>query len=208
MTNPTDNASSKASASKLLLILTGVLIPIFSALIPVAIDYSKASGGLTYKVMGPVSVQSTYAFSLTISNNGRVVEKNVEIWFPDILPEKTTTYESTIPVEFKRQGKKILFSVGDLRPNESVTISVLTSNQFLALLENKFQILRGVRVVSSDHVAESDGPSDEMEFIYRAGFWAFILIFFVALVWAIYVEHFMDRKKKEAMILKEIEKLK
>jgi hypothetical protein len=50
-------------------------------------------------------------------------------------------------------------------------------------------------------------PSEFEEFLYPAGFWMFVLLMILILAAGIYQQYLMDPKKREEMLLKEIDKL-
>lgn len=67
--------------------------------------------------------------------------------------------------------------------------------------------MKDFRIVSTEHLAKWGGKSEEWEFMYRAGFWGFILILVAGIVIGLYQEYFMSRAAREKLILREMEKL-
>lgn len=197
--------SSRGIQSKLLLVVTGVMIPLLALALPYVIEFISPKAVLVYQATGPIQIDGTKVFSLIVRNDGKAVEKNVEIGLPTKLEKGKSKLASSIPVTTRDDGKTTVVSLGDLRPSEKVEVSVLVEDTYFFLSEYS---MKGLRIVSTEHLAAWDGSSDEWDFIYRAGFWAFLLILLLAIVLGIYQEHFMSRDTREKMILKEMDKLK
>jgi hypothetical protein len=206
MSQPAEkDESSRGIQSKLLLVVTGVMIPLLALALPHVIEFISPKAALVYQAVGPIQIDGTKVFSLIVRNDGKAVEKNVEMWLPTKLEKSKSKLTSSIPVTTRDDGKTTVVSLGDLRPSEKVEVSVLVEDTYFFLSEYN---MKGLRIVSTDQLAAWGGRSDEWDFIYRAGFWAFLLILLLAIVLGIYQEHFMSRATREKMILKEMDKLK
>jgi hypothetical protein len=206
MSESTDkDESSRGIQSKLLLVVTGVMIPLLALALPYVIEFISPKAALVYEATGPIQIDGTKVFSLAVRNEGKGVEKNVEVWLPTKLEKLKSKLASSVPVTTRDDGKATVVKLGDLRPGEKVEVSVLVEDTYFFLSEYS---MKGLRIVSTEHLAAWGGRSDEWDFIYRAGFWAFLLILLLAIVLGIYQEHFMSRSTREKLILKEMDKLK
>lgn len=197
----------------------GILIPIIAALIPYTLKYIAPEHKLDYQLVGPIIIDRTTAIKLIIKNKGEKTEKNVHIRIKgDQLPAlfnrghslKVSASDIKVESEAKYstsiEGEYHIISLGDLRPRESITLSVLL-NGSLSLIGSPYAP-KFFAIKSDDHIAEIKGEPDILaEVFYPFGFWMFVLLMILIGVYAIYYEYFMDPKKKEKMILDAIEKL-
>lgn len=188
----------------------GILIPIVAALIPYVYRQVIPEHDLTYKVIGPISVKGTTALSVEISNEGEHLERNVKVWLPTFLTYQETkpgaqelTVDAEVPVNINTENGKFVLLVGDIRPNEKTTISV--SSDRISVYGS--MPANGVSVKSDENVGTPIRPSELEQFFYPVGFWAFIVLMIFILVMGVYQQYFMDPKTREALVLKEIDKL-
>lgn len=201
----------------------GILIPIVAAIIPYAIGYFTPEHKLEFQLVGPISVKGTQALQINISNNGGKVEKGVKVWLksfptyelPDSLrpkgekkkePTDLLAVDSKTNVTVTKDRDYYVLSVGDIRPKEEVSISIVARESRLALHGFRDSV-SGLEVKSDEHIAGFKGLSVFEEVLYPFGFWMFVILMVLILILAFYQEYFMDPKTREKMILKEIDKL-
>jgi hypothetical protein len=141
------------------------------------------------------------AFSVDVQNKGRVVEKNVEVWIPKSFEaqkfEIESIWELGVPIKIRDEQSRVVVSLGDMRPKDRATIAVLTNMgdvRFSGETSNKLRdsFLLGlilVKVVSADKRADWSWPGERettaMDFVYRAGFWGFVIVAAGAFLWAL-----------------------
>lgn len=197
----------------------GILIPIVAAVIPFTYKSFWPEHDLVYEIVGPISVKGTKAFSLKIKNQGEKLEKNVKVWvkaeplfffkLKDAKSGATETtpdavkVESTASVNVSKDRDHYVIAVGDLRPRELIELSVLSEAISLLRLSD----VQGISIKSDEHLARLLKPSEFEQFLYPAGFWMFVLLMIFIFVAGIYQQYLMDPKKREEMLLKEIDKL-
>ncbi|WGO97844.1 hypothetical protein QFX18_17690 [Saccharophagus degradans] len=187
----------------LLILATGILIPIIAAVIPWALDAYQNNGSLEFSFVGPIEVEGTKVFSIQVENSGRTLEEDVKIWLPDKL-EKDWKISASIAYSVKHESNGSVLAIGDLRPGEEAVISILSSDPFFSV--HIFSLKR-MKVASKDQLAEHSEPDEFIIFIYMAGFWGFVLLILLMIVVGVYMEHFEPRKAKEERLLKELDKL-
>jgi len=115
------------------------------------------------------------------------------------------TVDTQAPAKTSKEGDWIVVSLADLRPNESIDVSVMS--EFIDLTIFRDTEPSGISVKSEENLAQYTGPSEITDIIYRFGFWMFIILMVLIFIAAIYQQHFMDPRRREEMILKEIDKL-
>jgi hypothetical protein len=94
-------------------------------------------------------------------------------------------------------------TVGDIRPGEQVEVSLLSEAvRVFRILTDAY----GLSIKSDEHIARLQKPSELEQFLYPVGFWMFVILMIVLLVAGIYGA-LMDPKKREEMLLSEIDKL-
>ncbi len=192
----------------------GILIPILAAIIPLGMKYISPEHKLDYTITGPISVKGIKSLSVKIQNGGERLEKNVRLmlkgsylWQLDEKKNTTSmvTVDTQAAAKIEREGDWIVISLGDLRPMESIEISAMSEYIDVTLFRTSEP--SGISIKSDENLAQYNGTSELSEFIYPFGFWMFVIFMVLLFIAAIYQEHFMDPKKREKMILKEIDKL-
>ena len=201
-----DNEKSKFVTGKSIYILvaSGIIIPLLAIAMPYIVDYIKPDTGLAYEYIGLIEINEKKAFEITLTNSGKVVEKNIEIWLTGKFSSKEAEIESDVNYKLRVEQKKTVVSIGDLRAKEKITMSFLVNKQLFFIHDFQMQDLK---IRSTDHIASYSGITDGWLFIYQASFWGAILLFVVMIGIGVYQEHFMDSKLREKMILKEMDKL-
>ncbi len=189
-----------------ILVASGIIIPLLAIAMPYTyiVDYIKPETGLTYQYIGPVEINDQKAFEISVTNTGKNVESNVEIWLPSNFSSKEAEIESDLNFELRREQKHTVVSIGNLRAKEEISVSFLVKKQLFFLHDSEMQKLK---IRSTDHIAAYAGITDGWLFLYQAGFWGAILLFVVMIGIGIYQEHFMNPKMREKLILKELDKL-
>ena len=119
--------------------------------------------------------------------------------------DSVITVDTQAPAKTSMEGDWIVVSLADLRPNESINVSVMS--EFIDITMFGGDEPSGISVKSEENLAQYTGSSEIMGVIYQFGFWMFIILMIVIFIVAIYQQHFMDPKKREEMILNEIDKL-
>jgi len=122
MSNPSKPESEGTGGlqSKLLLVVSGVLIPLVAAAIPYIIEFISPKSSLVFESVGPVVVEDTKGFSLSVRNEGKTVERNIEVWLPSKLEKGNHKLESSQPLTLKEVDKATVLVLGDIRPSEKV----------------------------------------------------------------------------------------
>jgi hypothetical protein len=217
-------AESRHVRISIISLWVGILIPILAALIPAAITYFSPEQKLEFSLVGPISAKDTQAVSITVTNHGGNVAKDVTVLLrhhaiyelPEAIrtkgrktkdPLELLAVESKTNVIVSKGRDHYVLTIGDLRPNEQATVDVIAQGVRLAL--HRFSdSASGIEVKSAEQIASFKGDSIWDEFLYPAGFWMFVILMIFMLVFAFYQEYFMDRQTREKLILKEIDKLK
>lgn len=197
----------------------GVLIPILAALIPYGYRYLSPEHDLVFELVGPISVKGTSSLSIKTTNRGEKVEKNVKVWLktePSFLqlesilakekpkdPLSYITIDTAAAVTTTKENDSFVISLGDIRPKETVELSISSS----AISVWRVRDAHGISIKSEEHLARLSGLSDFETFVYPFGFWMFVLLMVLILFAGLYQEYLMDPKKREAWLLKEIDKL-
>lgn len=207
------------------IVVLGILIPLIAAAVPWLLDIYSPSHDLEFSRSGPVVTKSGFAYSITISNKGRLTEDKVQAWLPvpaapesNFREQKDGVFASTevhpiIQVDVSVPSAKTesvsngteLVTIPLLRPGENATVSVLAANGTIGYISG--DLLKMTRVVSEATVATLDEPDKELEFAYKVGSWLFLLTFVPLAIYAFYYEHFMPQDKKEKYLLAQIDKL-
>lgn len=203
--NKEQETSTRGQQNVLLLVATGILIPLIALAFPYIIDFFSPKAALVFEAEGPIQVENTKALSVMIKNEGKSVEKNVEIWLPSKLEKGKFKLTATTPITYRNESEATVITIGDLRPSERVQVALLIEDGMFFVYEHS---IKDLRIVSTERVATWDGLSTEWDFIYRAGFWGFLVLLALVIFLGIYQEHFMARTAKEKLILREIDKLK
>jgi hypothetical protein len=198
-------------------LLVGILIPILAALIPYGMKYAIPEHRLDYTLSGPLSVKGTKIISLKIKNGGEKLEKNVRVSlhlnyaYSISVDSKKKTEElvkvdTQVPFTLEREKDWIVIALGDIRAKDSLDLSVLSD--YIDVTLYSYAGPSGITIKSEENVAQLDTPSEFLAFMYPFGFWMFVLLMVLIFIAGIYQQHFMDPKKREELILKEIDKLK
>ncbi len=192
----------------------GILIPILAAIIPFGAKYVFPEHRLEYSLIGPISVKGTKSVSVKVRNGGEKLEKNVRLllkgsylWRADAKKdtENLVFVDTQVPVKVSREGEWIAIVLGDIRASETVDVSVMS--EFFDITVFRSIEPSGISIKSDENLAKFNGPSEVTEFLYPFGFWMFVILMVLMFIAAIYQQHFMDPKKREELILKEIDKL-
>lgn len=201
MNSPEDSRRGNGwlSPSTVLILCFGILVPIMAALIPVAARWLEVHD-FRYSISGPVTVGQRIALAVTVTNRGRRTEKNVEIWIP-AGSAHGLEYELTwAPSEarMREQGTYKIFALGDLPPEGTARISIMmVAPRDLAGIGNGRPVPTGAtRVVSSRGEARwvpATHRVSKMYYVYKTGFWGFVILVLTALVWAVSTSSFARR---------------
>jgi hypothetical protein len=188
--------AQKKTNVNIIAIWFGILVPIVAALIPYALNYVQPESGLTYNLVGPVSVNGVHAINLSIRNEGKKLEKNVRVWLKERTryieegkqkkPEQLLKIETTVPYKIGKEADNFVISLGDLRPDEKIELSILSEVVFIVAYGKH---VNGVSIKSDEHLATIDAPSDLEKIFYPIGFWGFIVLMVLIFVIGIYQEH-------------------
>lgn len=201
----------------------GVLIPIVAALIPYAYRYIFPEQDLSYELIGPVTVKKTQSISVKIKNKGEKVEKNLEIWLKtnpsyfvlEELFEKKENHkvdplahiqiDSANNFSVTKKNDFYIVNLGDIRPNEEISVSVLSDA--LQVYRYDDREAQGFSIKSEESLGRLERTSDLEGYVYPFGFWMFVILMLLILIAGIHQEYLMDPKKREAWLLKEIDKI-
>lgn len=202
-------------------LLVGILIPLATAALPWLLENVFVGDSLKYSFQGPVVSKEDLAFEISVQNEGRKTQNDVEVWIPLRIIKSFSaeakdgarlidkgpqiTIDSSVPpdqVEELDERRVLKFSA--LRPNESLTISVFVLGGG-ALLSS--YDLEKLRVVSSETVGVYLRPSEEIFFLYRTGAWLLVAFVLAVISYGIYYDYFMPLAKKEKYLMEQIDKL-
>jgi len=192
----------------------GILIPILAAFIPFGMKYISPEHRLEYTIVGPIAVKGTKSISVKIQNGGERLEKNVRLALrisylgrldANNEDHNIVAVDTQTPAKVEREGDWTVIYLGDLRPKESMEVSAMSEHFEVSL----YRTLEpsGITIKSEENLAQYIGSSELAEYIYPFGFWMFVILMVLIFIAAIYQDRFMDPKKREELILKEIDKL-
>jgi hypothetical protein len=199
----------------ILSIWIGILIPIVAASIPYALKYIFPEHRLEYEMTGPIIVDRLSTIGIIVCNKGEKTEKNINIWIDTMkLPKiskgnenlKDIIIDSKSKYSVSTDGNYYIISIGDLRPNEKVKLSMLLYG-FFKFYDSSFPG-ENFSIKSNDSLAQNSPPSEEKMVFYQFGFWMFILFMIIMGVAAIYTELIMHPKKKEKYLINQLEKVR
>lgn len=199
--------------SVLLYVSIGVLIPLLAALIPYGYKYLFPEYNLTFTLDNQVQVQNFNALQITVANNGEKLEKNVEVILKknglEIFSKDKAELKPLVNVlpdkdyKFEEGSSSYILNFGNLRPREKFSVSILGEG----IAAPRFYE-QSVSVRSEDNIAKMDKPSEFLQIAYPVTFWSFLLILAFGVIGGIYQDYFESKEKREARLLKEIDKLK
>ena len=215
------NSNSNWKLASFLLI--GILIPLLAASIPWLLDNVLPKHSLSYQYIEPIELEKATAVSVTVTNEGRETQNDIEIWLPFYvissaksevgtdgrlrvtMTEPVIQLESSIPYESSELTDKHFFIKFDaLRPNESASIKLVATGA--RAMVNNYELER-MRVVSKTSVAKSAQPTEHEFLLYRTGSIILVVLIVLFFAWAFYYEHLMPYEKKEKHLLKQIDDL-
>jgi len=194
-------------------------------LIPYAIKYFWPEHQLEFKLIGPISTEHIEAMQVRISNNGGKLEKHVRVWLkhPVVGAGKlrriyqgedkqkvlidSLSISSNSQCSVATEGDDYVISVGDIRPKETVKLSIAARDIkfFLGCFGDQ---CTNLDVKSDERVAAFVGRSILGELLYPMGFVLFVILMVFLLVVGLYQQYFMSDETREKMILEAIDKLK
>ena len=149
--------------------------------------------GLSFLYTGPVAINDKKAFEISVTNNGRNVEKNVEIWLPNQFSSKEAEIESDVNYKLRVEQNKTVISIGDIRIKEKISLKFLVKNQMFKIYDFEMQELK---IRSVDHIASYGGLTEDWLIFYRASFWAVIGMFSMMIGIGIYESIMSFRLRK------------
>jgi hypothetical protein len=203
----------------ILSVAVGILIPIFASAIPFFIPKIFPDQAIQFKVSGPIGIFPIQAVDINVINKGAKPAKNVLVMLrsnsskllsgkssKQIDPTKRIEVEAKVPLKVKITGDYYVLELGDLRPQESLSVTVVSREGVLSIYASELSV-HGIEVKSDDSVGMLDDNSFTENFVYRSGFWMFLALMVFIFADALYREYFMNPKAREKMILEEIEKL-
>ncbi|HAS6972267.1 TPA: hypothetical protein I7284_23855 [Vibrio parahaemolyticus] len=221
MVNNEKNSNSNWKLASFLLI--GVLIPLLAASIPWLLDYALPQNSLSYQYIEPIELEEATAVSVTVTNEGRETQHDIEIWLPFrvisgaksevgddgrlrvTVTEPEIQLESSIPYKSSElTDKHFLIKFDALRPNESASIKLVSTGA--RVMVSSYDLER-MRVVSKTSVAKSAQPTEHEFLLFRTGSIILVVLIVVFFAWAIYYEHLMPYETKEKHLLKQIDDL-
>lgn len=163
--NRNESKLSALPRSTVIAFLFGAVIPLFAAMIPQGIEYLRTRSDFSYSRGDPVLFDKQSAYLIEIKNNGRVVEKDVQVWIgnlsgSEILVERDLFDRALQPFSIKDDDNRKTILLGDMRPGETIRLSILR------IYKNHVSVSRDMdgalisypafvdKVVSSDRVAQ------------------------------------------------------
>jgi len=208
-------------------ILTGIFIPVLIVFLTWFLDQKETKYELEYSYEGPIATAIGSSYSITITNSGKQIQEDIEVWLPTHLMtpdarEIEVTIDSTVYklkdislIEFEESQVKPEQTIENdykvlrfksLRPFESVTFSVLNLGNS-TLIHSKYS-LETLRIVSKHSVAKVIKNEDEFGNLYKALAYIFIVLLVLFFVSGIYFDFFYPKDKKIRYYEKEIDKLR
>lgn len=202
----------------------GVLIPLLAAAMPWLMDRIFPQSSITFNFQGPISAEKFVALELTIANNGRKAEQNIEAYIParifkftEVEKDKNgiakfvekspdIVMESNAPsAKLISDENNIIVKIDSLKPEETVSIKIFVYGGGTIILKNELQ---NARITSQDVLAKYAGASEIEIYIFKVGTWLLILFIVLILAYSFYYEKLMSRETKEKYLLQQIDKLK
>jgi len=220
----TNTDAKPASHMKLIgVFVLGILIPLLAAAMPWLMDRLFPQSSLTYTFQGPISAEKFVALELTIENNGRKAEQNIEAYIPahtykitelekdkngaSKIVEKSPdiVMESNAPsAKMTSDENNIVIKIDSLKPEEKASVKIFVYGGRTLIFEHQ---LKSARITSQEVLAKYAGPTDIEIYIYKIGTWLFILFILFVLSYGFYYEKLMSREAKEKYLLQQIDKL-
>ncbi|MCG8286590.1 hypothetical protein MID07_18470 [Acinetobacter seifertii] len=208
-------------------LLAGVLIPVIGVILTWYLNQRELKYELEYTYQGPITTALGTSYSLTITNTGKQIQEDIEIWIPTSLltlnaREIELKLDSTVhkikdsslieisnpQVKFEEivdKDYKVL-KFKSLRPSENITFSVLSLGN-LTSIDSEYS-LEQLRIVSKHSVAKVIKKNDALLKVYQVLAYVFIILILGLVILGIVFEYFYPKDKKIRMYEKEIYKLK
>ena len=133
--------------------------------VPQLLDQARDEDAFSVLSDGPVYFSDRATLALEIQNNGRKVERDVEIWAP--LPRTGDVWMETNPFDFspprylrvRQQDEHRILGIGDLQPGERYSVSLQTTWKPDPDPARKYADIPWIhpKVVSAEHTARSLG---------------------------------------------------
>jgi hypothetical protein len=132
-----------------------------------------------------------------VRNRGRVTERNVEIWIAKSRTNQVYEHEmawAPPATKIREDAQHKVYLIGDLRPDETARISLMTDappGVASVGTEDSLELFppaMAPRVVSADGTAQwvpERRRRSVMRYVYRIGFWGFIILVVSAVLWAL-----------------------
>lgn len=204
----------KEFRSIFLYVCIGILIPIIAALIPFGYKIYFPEYDLNFSLVNKANVKTFKVLQLQIANNGEKLEKQVEVIIKkDVFAQFSESLDRLPPLvdispetkyKLSENNNSYILNIGNMRPGEKINLSVLSEN--ISMYEYGEPSIISVR--SEENTARLNSSSDLLEDIYPFTFWSFVLLITFGVVGGIYQEYFEGKEKREARLLKEIDKIK
>ena len=118
-------------SSTIVAFLVGVVIPLLAAAIPPTIEYFHTRNDFTYFREDPVFFKGRVAYSLQVSNQGRVVERDVQVWLAaskddEVIIEADPVFARGVsPIRIHDEAGYKVVSLGDMRAGEIFRLSIM-----------------------------------------------------------------------------------
>ncbi|MCU4437481.1 hypothetical protein KTH93_18670 [Acinetobacter bereziniae] len=208
-------------------LLAGVLIPVVVVILTWYLNQRELKYELEYTYEGPITTALGTSYSLTITNTGKQIQEDIEVWLPTSLltlnsREIELKLDSTVhkikdssliqvsnpQVKFEEIVDKDykLLKFKSLRPSENITFSVLSLGR-LTSIHSEYS-LEQLRVVSKQSVAKVIKKDDQLFKVYQAFTYFFIILIVGLIIVGIIFDFFYPKDKKIRMYEEEIRKLR
>lgn len=208
-------------------LLAGVLIPVFVVILTWYLNQRELKYELEYTYEGPITTALGTSYSLTITNTGKQIQEDIEVWLPTSLltlnaKEIELKLDSTVhkikdssliqvsnpQVKFEEIVDKDykLLKFKSLRPSENITFSVLSLGR-LTSIHSEYS-LEQLRVVSKHSVAKVIKKDDPLFKAYQVLTYLFIILIVGLIIVGIIFDFFYPKDKKIRMYEEEIRKLR
>ncbi|WP_434279334.1 hypothetical protein [Acinetobacter sp. CE-15] len=208
-------------------LLAGVLIPVVVVILTWYLNQRELKYELEYTYEGPITTVLGTSYSLTITNTGKQIQEDIEVWLPTSLltlnaREIELKLDSTVhkikdssliqvsnpQVKFEEIVDKDykLLKFKSLRPSEKITFSVLSLGR-LTSIHSEYS-LEQLRVVSKHSVAKVIKKDDQLFEVYQALTYFFIILIVGLIIVGIIFDFFYPKDKKIRMYEEEIRKLR
>ena len=120
------------SRTTVLAFIAGIVIPLIAASVPPFIDYIRTASDFSYFRGDPVFFKDKLAYAIQVENNGRIVERSVEVWLVGsagdlVIETDPFSGPSVQSISMRTEGNYRVALLGDMRPGDVGKLSILVT---------------------------------------------------------------------------------